>query len=175
MAARKEKKCNMSSSENFVIRIPNLDFPFFLQLLLKRDFLASGSWHDGHTHFIDRATLFDSVLALYSDYSGRVAMEFPFRVQFKGEKASDLGRVARDFFSGFFEEAYIKLFDGNNLLYPAVNGSVNMRSFEVLGSIISHGFLVSGVFPDRLSFPSLAAVLMGPKISITESNHLLNL
>lgn len=37
-----------------------------------------------------------------------------------------------------------------------------MNSLAVVGRDMSHAFLVSGVFPDRISFPSLAAILLGP-------------
>ena len=67
----------------------------------------------------------------------------------------DAGGVTRDAFSAFFEETYLHFFDGTCLLHPAVHASIDMPTYSVLGEIISHAYLVAGVFPDRVAFPSL--------------------
>ncbi len=90
-------------------------------------------------------------------------------MQFKEERALDIGGVTRDMFSAFFIQAYISLFDGSCLLYPAVHASsIDMTTFSTLGAIISHCYLVSGVFPDRITFPCLAAALLGPSTILSD-------
>ena len=42
--------------------------------------------------------------------------EYPFRVRFMNEKAIDVGGVSQDMFAAFYEQAYLKVLDGNNLL-----------------------------------------------------------
>ena len=41
--------------------------------------------------------------------------------------------------------------------------------FPVLGTVLSHGFLVSNFLPLRIVFPTLAAVLLGPTVLIPDS------
>lgn len=50
-----------------------------------------------------------------------------------------------------------------------MNSSVNMATFATLGSVISHSYLVSGVFPDRVAFPCLEAALLGPSTVISNA------
>ena len=64
-------------------------------------------------------------------------------------------------FTAFFDEAYNQLFDGCTLLTPAVHPNIDYSSLPVLGAIMSHSYLVSGVLPIRMAFPSLARCLLG--------------
>ena len=100
---------------------------------------------------ISRATLFNDVLSLYIKDKG---LQYPFRFCFKDERAVGIGGVTKDAFSAFFEEVYVHLFDGTCLLHPAVHASINMPTYSVLGGIISHAYLVAGVFPDKVAFRS---------------------
>ena len=109
----------------------------------------------GLPHYVNRKNIYPDVLKLYANQS--ITKEYPFYVEFQGEKAIDIGGVSRDMFSAFFDELYIQMFDGATLLYP--NISCDMSTFEVIGSIISHAYLVSGVLPDRIAFPCLAFIL----------------
>ena len=47
--------------------------------------------------------------------------------------------------------------------------------FPVLGTILSHGFLVTGMLPVRIAFPCLAAVVLGPMVSIPDSTYITSL
>ena len=40
-----------------------------------------------------------------------------------------------------------------------------MSIFQILGTIISHAYLVAGFLPERLAFPCWAASLLGPESS----------
>ena len=112
---------------------------------------------------INRATLFSDILSLYTKDRDKVGLQYSFRFRFKDERAVDAGGVTRDAFSAFFEETYLHFFDGTCLLHPAVHASIDMPTYSVLGEIISHAYLVAGVFPDRVAFPSLVAALLGPE------------
>ncbi len=68
----------------------------------------------------------------------------------------------------------IGVFDGSCLLYPAVHASIDMTTFSTLGAITSHCYLVSGVFPDRIAFPCLAATLLGPSSDQLLQNYCLS-
>ena len=58
-----------------------------------------------------------------------------------------------------WEEAYLKKFDGESLLVPAIHPNTDMASFPILGTVLAHGFMVCGYLPVRIAFPVLAAAL----------------
>lgn len=120
------------------------------------------------THFIRRKNVYDDFMKLYSE-EAEIVLEYPLRIKFKDEKAIDAGGVSRDSFSAFFDEAYNHLFDGSCFLHPATHACVDMRSFPILGAVISHAYLTVGVFPDRIAFPCLATALLGPATTISNS------
>ena len=63
-----------------------------------------------------------------------------------------LDGVCRDMFSGFWEEAYLKFFDGSSLLTPVLHATIDMTRLQLLGNILSHGFLVCSYLPVRVHF-----------------------
>ena len=111
---------------------------------------------------VNSATIFDSVINLYTSQLSRILEEYPFRVKFEGEKAFDIGGVSRDMFSAFFEDAYTRLFDGGSLLAPAVLPHIDMSMWPIMGTVISHTYLACGVLPIRIAFPCLSAILLPP-------------
>ena len=115
-------------------------------------------------HVIDRSNVYKDMLALFSE--DKVLEEFPLRIKFRNEPAFDSGGVCRDLFSAFWEDVYLRYFDGSSLLSPVVHANVNMESLPKLGKVLSHGFLACGFLPVRVAFPVLASILMGPTIEI---------
>lgn len=124
---------------------------------------------EGSPHLIRREHIYEDVIKLYRDFQ-RIADEFPFRIAFDDELAVDTGGVARDLFSGFWNVACKKHFDGasGGSLVPAIHPHVDMGIFPILGSIISHGYLACGFLPIECAFPILAATLLGPSIKIED-------
>ena len=110
-------------------------------------------------HVIERDKVYDNILELYGNED--TVQEYPFRITFKDERAVDFGGVTRDMFSGFFNVAYTQLFDGTSLVTPTIHPGTDFSIFRVLGSVISHAYLVSGVLPIRIAFPCLAGILCG--------------
>lgn len=123
----------------------------------------------GRPHIVNRDRLFEDVIKLYKKEFMVILKEYPFSIAYENEKAHDTGGVSRDMFSQFWDEACIKCFDGGNILTPAVNPHTDISIFPVLGTILSHGFLVSNFLPLRIAFPTLAAVLLGPTVLIPDS------
>lgn len=101
-----------------------------------------------------------------------VIKEFPFRIEYLNERAVDTGGVCRDMFSGFWEEAYVKHFDGDRLLVPAINANCEMAKFPILGAILAHGFFACNFLPMRLGFPMIGSVLYGPNVQISDKMFL---
>ena len=124
--------------------------------------------HQGLPHIIRCEHVFEDCLALYDDKLKQILKEYPFRISYANEKAIDTGGVSRDMFSAFWEIAYIKAFDGGNLLVPASHPGVDMAQLEMLGTILSHGFLSSGFLPLRLAFPVLCCIVFGPSCPVSD-------
>ena len=120
-------------------------------------------------HSVRRSHIYDDVIKLYTEMCSVLVNEYPFFVQFCDELAVDTGGVTRDMFSAFFDDLYLRLFDGSSLLYPAVHASIDVNDFTIIGSILSHAYLIAGIFPDRIAFPCLAAAFLGPNTAIPES------
>ena len=116
-----------------------------------------------------REKIFESVVNIYQSNINSIVTEYPFQVQFDGEKAVDMGGVSRDMFTAFFEEGYQKLFDGSTLLMPAVHPNIELSTLSIFGSVMSHAYMVSGVLPIRIAFPCLAHCFIGTNIKIPDN------
>ena len=114
----------------------------------------------GTPHTVIRSQIFESVMALYRT-EWTILNEYPLCIMFDKERAIDLGGVSRDMFTAFFDEAYKELFDGCTLLIPALHPNIDFSSLPIFGAIMSHSYLVSGVLPIRVAFPTLAQCLLG--------------
>ena len=133
-------------------------------------FISEAGLKAGEVHSVrqnDRF-LFDDIISLYKDKAKDLLLEYPFRIQYTDGRALDVGGVARDMFSAFWEIAYLQAFDGGNVLIPAIHPHMNVALFPVLGTIISHGYISCGFLPIRISFPVLASCLKGPDTPIPD-------
>ena len=108
----------------------------------------------------------EDMLQMYKNDLPKILEEFPFRVEYVGEKAVVTGGVCRDAFSLFWEKAYLQHFDGERLLIPAVNPNTELSNLTLLGTVLSHGYMVCGYLPIRIAFPVIAAILLGPEAKI---------
>ena len=137
--------------------------------LMRESFMMDAlDTHQGYPRAIKRANVYDDVIEMYQENMINVMQEYPFRIQYQNERAVDTGGVCRDMFSAFWEEAYIKNFDGETLLVPAIHPNTDMAIFPILGTILSHGFMVCGYLPVRIAFPVIAAALCGPGVKIPD-------
>ena len=103
---------------------------------------------------------------MYSDKA--ILREYPLHMEFEGEMAVDQGGVTRDMYSAFWEECYSTVFDGSTLLVPMLSPQTDVTVLPVVGSIISHGYLVSGFLPVRIALPCLIGILCGPGASVPQ-------
>lgn len=124
--------------------------------------------HEGEPRCIQRATIYADVLDMFTKNLENIKCEYPFRIQFFNERAIDTGGVCRDMYSCFWEHVYIKHFDGDKLLIPAVHASSQISVFPILGTILVHGFFACNFLPVRLAFPIIAAVLRGTDVNIPD-------
>ena len=110
--------------------------------------------------------MFNDVMKLFS--SEEILKEFPLRIKYDTEIAYDTGGVLRDMLSAFWEQAYLKLFDGGSVVTPLLHAQVDMTTFPLLGKILSHGYFVAGYLPLRIAFPTLAGMLLGQSATISD-------
>ena len=103
---------------------------------------------------IDRSRIYEDAIKAYKK-KPELANYFNVFVTFAGEKAVDFGGVSCNFFSGFWEGAYVEMFDGATLLAPACHADVDTDHFRVLERILSHGYLCCGFLPTRVSQETL--------------------
>mgnify|MGYP003461418041 FL=1 len=125
--------------------------------------------HQGLGLAFHRDHVYEDVIKTYQENHEEIVKEFPFRVRYINERAVDIGGVCRDLFSAFWEDSYIKNFDGEKLLVPAVHPNTDMAVHRLHGTILSHGFMVCGFLPIRVAFPVLAAVFFGPEVEVPDS------
>ena len=112
---------------------------------------------EGDKTVVTRSNIYSDVLTLYQC---GFAQQYPIIVEFKGEKAVDCGGVSKEMYSSFWEQAYLKLFDGDKVLTPLLHSSES--DFNSLGKVISHGYMVSGHLPVRIALPTLMMMILGP-------------
>ena len=124
--------------------------------------------HEREPRCIQRATIYSDVLGMYMKNLEDIQSEYPFRIQFINERAIDTGGVCRDLYSCFWEHAYVKHFDGDKLLIPAVHANSQISVFPILGTILVHGFFACNFLPVRLAFPIIAAVLCDTDVYIPD-------
>ena len=72
-------------------------------------------------------------------------------------------------FPGFWSHAFKKFFDDSGSLVPATHPIIDMSVFPMLGKILSHGCIACGFLPVHISFPVIAAVLLGPDVQIIDN------
>ena len=113
----------------------------------------------GEKHTIRRAHAMEDVIKLYRQ--GQIVRECPLRIAFSGEIAIDHGGVSREMFSLFWEEAIRRHFEGSKSVTPLVHAHTDMALLPVLGTILSHGFLVTSFLPVHICLPSLLVMLLG--------------
>ena len=49
--------------------------------------------------------------------------------------------------TAFYEQPYLKVFDGNNLLTPMIHPHLDLSSLDDVGTIFSHAYVVCGMLP----------------------------
>ena len=138
------------------------------EYLKRKLYMEKLKCEEGSPHLIRREHIYTDVLALYENFSV-IVDEFPFRVAFDDENAVDTGGVARDMLSGFWSTAFEKFFDGSGSLVPATHPTIDMSAFPFLGRILSHGYITCGFLPVHISFPVIAAALLGPTVVISDA------
>ncbi|XP_068737663.1 uncharacterized protein [Montipora capricornis] len=117
---------------------------------------------------IDRENIVENMLRLYS--KGDVT-ECLLNVNFYNESAVDFDGVKREAFTLFWEKVLPIYFDGINSYVPRISPAIDETVYISLGRILSHGFLMVGVFPTSLNKIFISALLVG-KQHVSDQNFL---
>ena len=88
--------------------------------------LTSVCWND----------LYNDVTQMYNKNFASMIKEFPFRISFVFEQTVDTGGGYTDLYSAFWNIAYVKHFDREKLLVPAVNPNTDLKILPLLGKIL---------------------------------------
>lgn len=126
--------------------------------------MKSISCAPGTVRTVDRDNVYEDVIEMYR--TDDIVAEYPIKIQYSDEQAYDDGGVQRDMYSAFWDEAYLKLFEGATSLIPMVHPQMDLTVFPILARILSHGYLVCGHFPVRIALPTLIAMILGPGVNI---------
>ena len=154
--------------KGIVLKLLVLIYVCFIADERRKEFLQSLMLKFRHCPFqVRRNHILDDVLALYKSHD--ILEVHPFRVEFIGERAIDIGGVARDLFSAVFEAIYEKFFDGCSVFCPVVHPGMDVSALRTIGIIFSHAFLETGLLATRVAFPCLAQMLLGLSIVISEA------
>ena len=123
----------------------------------------------GTPHTVSRDTLYEDTIKLYKDRFQVLKFEYPFRIAYQNEQAIDTGGVARDMFSAFWELVYVQDMDGGSTYVPMMHPHTDLSHYNILGSIIAHGFMSTGFLPIRMSYPAIAFTLLGCDVEFPDS------
>ena len=141
----------------YIIRITYL-LNFVAESEREQFLKARNTVDKGIAHMVSRKNIFKDTVELYQ--SSDILQEYPFRVKFEDKQAIDAGGVCREYFSAFFEAVYDKYFDGCSLFTPVINPHSSKSELALIGLVISHAYVSSGILPTRISFPCLARILL---------------
>ena len=122
----------------------------------------------GRLREIDRLNVFDGIIKMYEDKPESVVLEYPIWMKFAGEAGIDEGGVQRDMYTAFWDDCYSLLFEGATTLVPMVHPRIDLSQFVTIGRVISHGYLATGILPDRIALPVLISAVCGLDVTIPE-------
>lgn len=107
---------------------------------------------------IGRKNIVENMLSLYSkgDPTGCL-----LNVNFYKESAVDFDRMKREAVRLFWEKVLPIYSDGINSYVPRISPAIDKTIYITLGRILSHGFLIVGVFPTSIDKIFVSALLVG--------------
>lgn len=123
---------------------------------------------DSKSVTINRENIAQDMLNLYSDNS--IVMSL-LNVTFIKEPAMDLNGVKREAFTLFWEKVMSLYFEGTTTYVPRISPAIDESIYKTLGRIMSHGYVMVGVFPALLSKTFFTALVAG-KENVTDNDFL---
>ena len=117
---------------------------------------------------INRENIVQDMLNLYRDNS---IVKSLLNVTFIKEPAMDLNGVKREAFTLFWEKVMSLYFESTTTYVPRISPAIDESIYNTLGRIMSHGYVMVGVFPTLLSKTFFTALVAG-KENVTDNDFL---
>ena len=89
----------------------------------------------------------------------------------EGEPGIDMDGVKRDIYTTFWQDVVDRFFEGNSTFIPRVGPDVDDSDYNTFGRVISHCFLLTGIFPTAISKVFFTALLVG-KDALSEDDYI---
>ena len=109
--------------------------------------------------WVHRETVMLDLLKLY-ETSGEITQRLA-TVSFYGEQGMDLDGVKREAYSIFWRQVLHEYFDGSSKFVPRVGPGIEESTMRTLGQIISHQYVLTGIFPVQINKAFVVAMLCG--------------
>lgn len=117
---------------------------------------------------VSRPNIVEDMMSAYADPD--IVQRF-ITIRFTEECGVDFDGIKREAYSLFWENAIPRFFEGTCTFVPRISPGIEENVYTVLGRILWHGFVLSGVFPISINKVFLALVLAG-KDSISDEDFL---
>lgn len=120
-----------------------------------------------HSIVIHRNNVAVVLLEEYSSDRAEAILHSSLSINFEGESATDLSGLTREMFSIFFRNIQENYFDGNVECIPRVDPQTcqslacsDDTMFTTIGKIISHCYLLTGMFPIFIAEAAMQSVML---------------
>lgn len=80
---------------------------------------------------------------------------------FHGEVWMDLDGLNREAYSLFWKQALEDYFEGSSTFVPRVSSGIEESAMKTVGRIISHQYILTGIFPVHINRAFIVATLRG--------------
>lgn len=133
----------------------------FIQALTERRMDALGRLTDGGVTnvWVHRETVMLDLFNLYE--TTREITECLATFSFYGEQGMDLDGVKREAYSIFWRQVLDEYFEGSCTFVPRVGPGIEESTMRTLGKIISHQYVLTGIFPVQINKGFMVATLCG--------------
>lgn len=113
--------------------------------------------NDNTCLYIDRSIIVKELMDLYAENTDIIKEAVCF--QFKGESGSDFGGISREVFTSFWRDGCKEFCEGCSTF--VFRQGLSADQYILLGQIITHGYVLTGVFPILLNKSYMVAVICG--------------
>lgn len=108
---------------------------------------------------VSREKILDRVLQIYKTTPDIGSSMLSFKLE--GEQGLDMDGVKREVFTLFWERALDTFFEGHSTFVPRVGPDVPDSHYQTIGRVISHCYLLLGMFLSVISKVFITALLAG--------------
>lgn len=101
----------------------------------------------------------ESIVQLYETLPEVVSLMVTFTLE--GEQGLDMDGLKREVYFTFWERAFEKFFEGKSTFVPRIGPDIQDNHYQAIGRVVSHCYLLTGIFPTAISKVFATALLVG--------------